>query len=110
MKTQMDTIKAIQIVPVFKRLYKKGKDRTQAEEKEYQEMLAKNPILENIRVYERYAELMEMSGRSDVQEAELKNVEMRYPEIPKQYAKRQLGKSRSRRHRRLTRRKRTIRK
>lgn len=98
----MDTIEALQIVPAFKRLHEKGRNRTQAEEKEYQEMLAKNPILKKIPLLEQYTELVEMSGRSDVQEAELENFKMRYPDIVALYARRRLmkpsrGKGRSRR-------------
>jgi hypothetical protein len=113
----MDTIDAIQILPVFKRLHKKGRARTQAEEKEYQEMLAKYPSLNDILLLEQYTELVEMPGRSNVQEAALQAflTDPRYKKIVAMYerlkSKKPLfGKSRSRRHRRLTRRKRTSRK
>ena len=111
MRTEMDVITALRMVPRFKELIKKGKSRTQAEETEYQRMLASNPALDDIRSYERYAELMEMSGRTSVQDAELANFQTspKYARIVAQYAKRKLGKGRSRR-RKLTRRRRITRK
>ncbi len=107
----MDVVTALQMVPRFKELHKKGKSRTQAEETEYQRMLRTNPALDDIRSYERYAELMEMSGRTSVQDAELANFQTspKYASVVAQYTKRKLGKGRSRR-RKLTRRRRTTRK
>jgi len=95
----MDVVKALQQVPRFKELNKKGKSRTAAEETEYQEMLAKTPAFKDILLYERYAELVEMSGRTNVQESELRQVEMMHPKIVDQYNRRKLGKGRSRRRR-----------
>ena len=92
----MDVVSALQQVPRFRELNKKGKSRNADEETEYRAMLTETPMLRDIVRYERYAELKEMTGRSDAQEAELKNFEMMYPGIVAQYNRRKLGKGRRR--------------
>ena len=92
----MDVTAAIRVVPAFRTLHKKGKSRTDAEETEYRSLLAKHPPLMDIIRYERYAELVEMSGRTSAQEAELKNFEVMYPAIVAKYNQRKLGKGRRR--------------
>lgn len=92
----MDVISGIDKLRRFKELNDKGKARTPAEDTEFQGILTKNPEFKNILLYQRYAELVEMSGRSDIQEAELKNFEMNHPKIVEQYNRRKLGKGRRR--------------
>jgi hypothetical protein len=98
----MDFLSAVRAVPRFKELYKKGSDRTEAETKEYNDMLAKNPVLADIRLYDEYKSLMAVTGKSDAQEAAVRNFELMHPNIVTMYNNRELrdmltGKGRRRR-------------
>jgi hypothetical protein len=107
----MEMVAVLQAMPRWKALHKKGKSRTEAETKEYMEMMSAVPALKKIPIFEQYASLMEQAGRSSAQEAALADLTTKYPDIVRAYNDRELRKMLTGRgRRRLTRRRKTTRK